>query len=130
MASHICTLHTSTMQGLYLPPTYHSIPPLFVCFCTSALQCSWVDLMISTAKSYKKNKEYQKKICFVFLRDKSISTNSDNETPIITSITPSCLMWLLQRSSYFVFELSVESKLVLRLSIRHFIFPEPVDGGL
>lgn len=33
---------------------YHSIPPAFVCFCTSALQCSWVDLMISTAKSCQK----------------------------------------------------------------------------
>lgn len=31
---------------------------------------------------------------------------------------------------HLVFELPVESKLVLWLSVRHFVPPEPVNGGL
>lgn len=55
---YIKHIHTA---GVLPPTTYHSIPPLFVGFCTSALQCSWADLMISTAKSYKKDIRNQRK---------------------------------------------------------------------
>lgn len=33
------------------PRNYHEIPPPLLCFCTSALQCSWADLITLTAKS-------------------------------------------------------------------------------
>lgn len=42
--------------GVHL--AYHSIPPVFFPFCTSALQCSWVDIMISAAKSYHQRQRH------------------------------------------------------------------------
>ncbi len=42
-----------------------------------------------------------------------------------------CVLYLgVQMSLCLVFELSIESKLVFRLSVRELIFPEPVDSGL
>lgn len=91
---------------------YHSIPPAFVCFCTSALQCSWVDLMISTAKSCQ-----QREIRF-----------STFGLSLPRHSTSCCALFI--RKPDLVFEFPVESKLVFWLSIGHLVFPEPLDGSL
>lgn len=130
---YITHMHTA---GVSPPPTYHAIPPLSVCFCTSALQCSWVDFIISTAKSYIKDKEHKRKIHFS--RSNLIWAHSVLAAKTVMDYNylykKCCLIHLLylvlERYQYLVFELSIESKLVLRLSIRQLIFPKPVHSGL
>lgn len=122
--------------GVSLPPTYHEILPLFDCLCTSALQCSWVDLMISTAKSYGKHEELQSKRhrivrnSFEHIQFQLLKTIMDSNSQYKKICNFSLLCLVLERCWYFFSELSIESKLVLRFSIRHLVFPKPVNSGL
>lgn len=107
---------TTTQCIVLLAPTHHSIPPLFVFFCNSALQCSWVDFIISTAKSCWGQTRWQ-----MFGLPKRQCIQPPQTLSALT---------VIERSSYFVSEFCVESKLVLRLPIRYLIFSEPVNSGL